>query len=183
MWSGVVRRSFAHLCFILNENCSQLCEMAANAPPLRLRCPWKCYVSSRYRPFRRISSVAGVDAPAFVERLWKLQTYSGLVSGVAGVDAPAFVERTETAIPGVARGAYPRASVSPGLMPRPSLSGPGAPWYAGGDQVSPGLMPRPSLSEHSTEPSNKTRLRCRRVSPGLMPRPSLSAPGLMPGLR
>ena len=29
MWSGVVRRSFAHLCFILNENCSQLCEMAA----------------------------------------------------------------------------------------------------------------------------------------------------------
>ena len=49
MWSGIVRRSFAHLCFILNENCSQLCEMAANAPPLRLRCPWKGTVKLRSR--------------------------------------------------------------------------------------------------------------------------------------
>ena len=94
MWSGVVRRSFAHLCFILNENCSQLCEMAANAPPLRLRCPWKCYVSSRYRPFRRISSVAGVDAPAFVERRKNNRLgVSMRRRRVAGVDAPAFVER------------------------------------------------------------------------------------------
>ena len=42
-------------------------------------------------------------------------------SGVAGVDAPAFVERTWTdgaAVPKL-------ANVSPGLMPRPSLSGDG----------------------------------------------------------
>ena len=62
---------------------------------------------------------------------------------VAGVDAPAFVERPEKSFPLRAR-----FGVSPGLMPRPSLSDwdrrsngvvPGG--------VSPGLMPRPSLSE------------------------------------
>ena len=116
MWSGVVRRSFAHLCFILNENCSQLCEMAANAPPLRLRCPWKCYVSSRYRPFRRISSVAGVDAPAFVER-WSATRHGGTGTSVAGVDAPAFVERRTAKLT-----LDKFKKVSPGLMPRPSLS-------------------------------------------------------------
>ena len=131
MWSGVVRRSFAHLCFILNENCSQLCEMAANAPPLRLRCPWKCYVSSRYRPFRRISSVAGVDAPAFVER-------------ALHPSVTAMAQR-----------------VSPGLMPRPSLSVPRAP--SGRLQprrVSPGLMPRPSLSAGAASRSRDRAGRC-----------------------
>ena len=39
-----------------------------------------------------VQGVAGVDAPAFVERPWGSIDYSGEI-GVAGVDAPAFVER------------------------------------------------------------------------------------------
>ena len=39
--------------------------------------------------------VAGVHAPAFVEREWK-QMQDLLTKGVAGVHAPAFVERSPT---------------------------------------------------------------------------------------
>ena len=163
VWSGVVRRSFAHLCFILNENCSQLCEMAANAPPLRLRCPWKCYVSSRYRPFRRISSVAGVDAPAFVERCKSLAPSAARRASVAGVDAPAFVERTGR----FTSDGAPRF-VSPGLMPRPSLSARhiagvmprrGCRWQSVAGVDAPAFVERPGLRSPCTW---LDRPKCRR---------------------
>ena len=76
-----------------------------------------------------------------------------------------------SAIRGHGRAGY--GQVSPGLMPRPSLSVQrqrGVP--ATRSQVSPGLMPRPSLSDPTT--SAPIALRTHRVSPGLMPRPSLS---------
>ena len=108
---------------------------------------------------------AGVDAPAFVERSTVACT-ARLTSRVAGVDAPAFVERQQSdRLPSF----QPR--VSPGLMPRPSLSGEHSRVNSRGDgQVSPGLMPRPSLSERVGCVGQGARV----VSPGLMPRPSLS---------
>ena len=41
-----------------------------------------------------IVGVAGVNAPAFVERRNTVRRYIRLAGGVAGVNAPAFVERT-----------------------------------------------------------------------------------------
>ena len=67
-------------------------------------------------PRRRRASVAGVDAPAFVERP-SLAVIRQSIPRVAGVDAPAFVERSRSAA-----GVAPPMDVSPGLMPRPSLS-------------------------------------------------------------
>ena len=67
----VHRRQGSFDCFaliILTEYCSQLREMTANSSPARLPHPWKTAVPSRYRPFADFSSVAGADAPAFVER-------------------------------------------------------------------------------------------------------------------
>ena len=106
---------------------------------VELRCPWKCYVSSRYRPFRRISSVAGVDAPAFVER-------SGTATSGCGPAWCLMPRPSLSAEMGAERGAGIRV-VSPGLMPRPSLSAYTAyEQRCTGELVSPGLMPRPSLS-------------------------------------
>ena len=64
--------------------------------------------------------------------------------------------------------------MSPGLMPRPSLSEerPGGS-RRGGVSVSPGLMPRPSLSAEGGVAGQPFE----QVSPGLMPRPSLSGGG------
>ena len=94
------------------------------------------------RPLRRRlrARVAGVDAPAFVERRPRRESVHGS-SRVAGVDAPAFVER------GDGRCDPASLDVSPGLMPRPSLSveDDHRGVLSEGD-VSPGLMPRPSLS-------------------------------------
>ena len=67
------------------------------------------------------SCVAGVDAPAFVERCIHRLLHAGTVvlsKSVAGVDAPAFVERSTSPV----RVPRSTAPVSPGLMPRPSLS-------------------------------------------------------------
>ena len=102
---------------MLTKYCSQSREMASNASSSRLTRPRKSDVSSRRRPFAEFSSVAGANAPAFVERtsairrLTKSSTVSpeltlrpslsdraarqggGLHSRVAGANAPAFVER------------------------------------------------------------------------------------------
>ena len=87
-------------------------------------------------------SVAGVRAPAFVERWATLTGGAGLTS-VAGVRAPAFVERSSTPL------TPPHRSVSPGFAPRPSLSaGPRSDQIADLEAVSPGFAPRPSLSDH-----------------------------------
>ena len=51
-----------------------------------------CAASSGNTPS---ASVAGVDAPAFVERRTSCGTGMSQKAGVAGVDAPAFVERTQ----------------------------------------------------------------------------------------
>ena len=105
--------------------------------------------------------VAGVDAPAFVERSGIDGHTSDLVGhpwghGVAGVDAPAFVERwAPVTIPErVLDEAGVEVRVSPGLTLRPSLSaGPLFPATCcralrrvGARNVSPGLTLRPSLS-------------------------------------
>ena len=60
--------------------------------------------------------VAGVHAPAFVERTTRVSTPPA-PSCVAGVHAPAFVERV-----GAPRWPRPACRVSPGFTPRPSLS-------------------------------------------------------------
>ena len=44
----------------------------------------------------RTTGVAGVYAPAFVERVKGLQWYTGASRSVAGVYAPAFVERSSS---------------------------------------------------------------------------------------
>ena len=62
------------------------------------------------------SRVAGVDAPAFVERS-STSTWRKNWTSVAGVDAPAFVERQARL-----KALLDYDPVSPGLMPRPSLS-------------------------------------------------------------
>ena len=137
--------------------------------------------------------VAGVHAPAFVERVGRAERHlRGLRRRVAGVHAPAFVERATSSRP-----PSPTAPpVSPGFTPRPSLSGRDAGDRKGAAMVSPGFTPRPSLSGTRAPP----RLRApesvagvhapafvertpraldranRRggVSPGFTPRPSLS---------
>ena len=85
--------------------------------------------------------VAGVSAPAFVERR-RQQTRRPGSPRVAGVSAPAFVERDGQAIVPINHEA-----VSLGFRPRPSLSGLHG---AGVDPrcvaVSLGFRPRPSLS-------------------------------------
>ena len=105
--------------------------------------------------------VAGVDAPAFVERGRSGRRPPPCPTGVAGVDAPAFVERTSRS-----GGRRPSWRVSPGLTLRPSLSvvpddvDPSAP------HVSPGLTLRPSLSAACRRGAEGSR---DRVSPGLTP--------------
>ena len=113
----------------------------------------------------RTRSVAGVHAPAFVERRWSRGT-GRRCSRVAGVHAPAFVERS----PASTRTGS-RRGVSPGFTPRPSLSGHGTRLRKSHrPPVSPGFTPRPSLSDQQGE-----RLPpLRGVSPGFTPRPSLS---------
>ena len=101
---------------MLTKYCSQSREMASNASSSRLTRPRKSDVSSRRRPFAEFSSVAGANAPAFVERmrstaLRACSTVSPeltlrpslsdhcwsrglrICAGVAGANAPAFVER------------------------------------------------------------------------------------------
>ena len=68
--------------------------------------------------------------------------------------------------------------MSPGLQPRPSLSGPRCrSWARCCWLVSPGLQPRPSLSVANAVVSRQAA----GVSPGLQPRPSLSDPAHLMG--
>ena len=87
--------------------------------------------------------VAGVSAPAFVERTNR-RSNSAIWKSVAGVSAPAFVERRSTVFnrPLIVN------DVSPGSRPRPSLSVQQAALdtAVGRVIVSPGSRPRPSLS-------------------------------------
>ncbi len=138
--------------------------MAANTSAARLPHPWTSDGLSRYCPFAEFSSVAGVDAPAFVERTRRSAPCSA-GSCVAGVDAPAFVER-----PRSATSASRRPRVSPELTLRPSLSDGlrrdahgRVPGVAGVD--APAFVER---SHRGFDPSNVL------VSPELTLRPSLS---------
>ena len=104
----------------------------------------------------RPEGVAGVHAPAFVERAWPAPARPGRSGGVAGVHAPAFVERTSRG-----RRRRFRGGVSPGFTPRPSLSG----QDHQGQQVdqigvSPGFTPRPSLSG-AVQAADRSAVRAR----------------------
>ena len=110
---------------------------------------------------------------------------------VAGVRAPAFVERAPTTFR-----SFSTRRVSPGFAPRLSLSAPVPSGRPGRRQVSPGFAPRPSLSVAGKSigcelfasvagvraPAFVERradgtetVRWVGVSPGFAPRPSLSA--------
>ena len=113
----------------------------------------------------RKPGVAGVRAPAFVERAVDCLMHPPRDRRVAGVRAPAFVERRRIdAIKDLA------VAVSPGCVPRPSLSDRARVGTAGGFLVSPGCVPRPSLSV----PAEGLARAHSTVSPGCVPRPSLS---------
>ena len=86
------------------------------------------------------ASVAGVYAPAFVERAFYTVSDYGRHHSVAGVYAPAFVER------GGFRTLTASTRVSPEFMLRPSLSVSNAHREATINGVSPEFMLRPSLS-------------------------------------
>ena len=64
-----------------------------------------------------VPRVAGVSAPAFVERCRPAKQLVAAIAGVAGVSAPAFVERAN-----VGDIVTIDSEVSPGSRPRPSLS-------------------------------------------------------------
>ena len=120
----------------------------------------------------RRGGVAGVSAPAFVERA-RRSAGSRTVSGVAGVSAPAFVERscpvpglpTCGCVAGVSAPAFvERSCPVPGLPTCGCVAGVSAPAFversragsctAGTHRVSPGSRPRPSLSELSVRYRN-----------------------------
>ena len=65
--------------------------------------------------------------------------------------------------------------VSPGLMPRPSLSEVGAIFDVYGPDVGVAGVDAPAFVERSNSRSADSEI--SSVSPGLMPRPSLSASG------
>ena len=148
--------------------------------------------------------VAGVDAPAFVERLTPYHAFGrrGMHHCVAGVDAPAFVERAKPA----SEEANEACDVSPGLTLRPSLSVrastapellPGARCVAGVD--APAFVERdlvravnrvrctiacvagvdaPAFVERDSDAERAgISAHVRDVSPGLTLRPSLSERG------
>ena len=138
---------------------------------------------------RLTGRVAGVHAPAFVERPRRYRRTGG-----RPCVSPGFTPRPSLSAPRGLRGRA-AAGVSPGFTPRPSLSG----WRRGRRRrgtrrvagvhapafverrnqarqesavpaVSPGFTPRPSLSvDDARHPPPR-----RRVSPGFTPRPSLS---------
>ena len=136
--------------------------------------------------------VAGVHAPAFVERR---RPIAGCRSRRCVV-SPGFMPRPSLSVLLIVELFLPCPHVSPGFMPRPSLSGHdrarprtvrggvagvhapafveracGSSPTAQSRRVSPGFMPRPSLSDRvARDPGRRLH-----VSPGFMPRPSLSA--------
>ena len=102
-------------------------------------------------------SVAGVSAPAFVERIWAKSARLS-ASSVAGVSAPAFVERCAPLRENTAC-----LSVSPGSRLRPSLSDlMRITLSVMPTHVSPGSRLRPSLSEKGRGVCKLTKKTCRR---------------------
>ena len=124
-------------------------------------------VSSPCHGYKRTPCVAGVSAPAFVERITTFRISRPLAS-VAGVSAPAFVERSKSDL-----ASSPNLRVSPGSRPRPSLSGVRVGTRANGPRGVAGVS-APAFVERAAV----TVTSGRRVSPGSRPRPSLS--GLQP---
>ena len=152
--------------------------------------PW---LSGRSRSTRTLHGVAGVYAPALVERSSRSGADGPDRHGVAGVYAPALVERRGGAI-----SVSCPESVSPGFTPRPWLSddrraslrldsifpcvaGVYAPALVeriqrvepgtGHRNVSPGFTPRPWLSDDRRQ---RLLAEDQEVSPGFTPRPWLS---------
>ena len=93
----------------------------------------------------RVDCVAGVHAPAFVERGWLAPARP--VPKVS----PGFMPRPSLSGPEAPRRGEGQSDVSPGFMPRPSLSAESRPLHTWRlTHVSPGFMPRPSLSDDRT---------------------------------
>ena len=113
----------------------------------------------------RASRVAGVHAPAFVERSGR-GTRPRRAARVAGVHAPAFVERSDSV--GDSEGATDGVAGvhAPAFVERRRSGSPGM----SPARVSPGFTPRPSLSEEQAAAGPWAP----PVSPGFTPRPSLS---------
>ena len=108
--------------------------------------------------------VAGVHAPAFVERCTPA---TATTRGLAG--SPGFTPRPSLSVDQPQCGLRLHRAGSPGFTPRPSLSDAGAAAERSGGG-SPGFTPRPSLSDvHGALRSHRGR-----GSPGFTPRPSLS---------
>ena len=122
---------------------------------------------------RDLACVAGVQAPAFVERR-KRSTRPSPPRGVAGVQAPAFVERAHrdnrrfriSCVAGVQAPAFverrpsirisrPAIPVSPGFRPRPSLS---ERHHRGGNRVERGVagVPAPAFVERARSSRSRT---------------------------
>ena len=121
------------------------------------------------RPPTQIGGVAGVHAPAFVER-----HPDGQLGDIFRV-APSFTSRPSLSEPG-GRRTRARPAGSPGFTPRPLSSVHSSPRTAR-TRVSRGFTPRPSLQRADSCGAPR---RCR-VSPGFTPRsprPSLSVVGL-----
>ena len=124
------------------------------------------FVERKYSPSRTAPApgVAGVHAPAFVERRPTAGT-AAAASGVAGVHAPAFVQRRKlTRCRGIFWSLACRRGSRPGLRSADTAK------HAcnGAQAVSPGFTPRPSLSGARWRWKGKPH----RVSPGFTPRPS-----------
>ena len=85
--------------------------------------------------------VAGVHAPAFVER------GACAMEAVSWLGSPGFTPRPSLSAAAAFRHRSP-PSGSPGFTPRPSLSDPGTNQYPPASKGSPGFTPRPSLSAY-----------------------------------
>ena len=161
------------------------CRVAGDQPP--------AFVERRRRAGASSLApcVAGDQPPAFVERAHTKSRTKRRCACVAGDQPPAFVERAAPNGWGASA-----ATVSPGINPRPSLSGQRRRQDRARIRVSPGINPRPSLSDHTRTTCRLWRdgvagdqppafverthwppafRRTASVSPGINPRPSLSA--------
>ena len=102
---------------MLTKYCSQSREMASNASSSRLTRPRKSDVSSRCRPFAEFSSVAGANAPAFVERAGGL-----LTAASCRIVSPELTLRPSLSVHAGSQDCLLDQYVSPELTLRPSLS-------------------------------------------------------------
>ena len=113
--------------------------------------------------------VAGVHAPAFVERIWG--SMADKLAKLAPV-SPGFTPRPSLSVGrAVEQLGEPVERVSPGFTPRPSLSDQQAPRHPCGSAGVAGVH-APAFVERSS--ARSARNASTRVSPGFTPRPSLS---------